>query len=165
MTVSVVIQSPGAKLAGDLATPTQPDGVVVFAHGSGSSRHSPRNRVVAQVLRQRGFATLLLDLLTLDEEQVDLRTRQLRFDIALLAGRVTSAVAQIREHAPVQDLPVGLFGASACSWPHSTGSRWSTVPPTSSRSPAPWRRWHDWPPVGSTTISQRNEQRPRKAQG
>ncbi|MDQ5854752.1 MAG: dienelactone hydrolase family protein, partial [Actinomycetota bacterium] len=89
-----------------------PVGIVVFAHGSGSSRHSSRNRAVAEVLQQRGFATLLLDLLTEAEEQVDVRTRQLRFDIGLLAGRVTTAVEQIREHAVVRGLPVGLFGAS-----------------------------------------------------
>jgi putative phosphoribosyl transferase len=110
--VPVVIESQGGDLAGDLAVPRHPVGIVVFAHGSGSSRHSSRNRAVAEVLQQRGFATLLLDLLTEAEEQVDVRTRQLRFDIGLLAGRVTTAVEQIREHAVVRGLPVGLFGAS-----------------------------------------------------
>jgi dienelactone hydrolase len=112
VTVPVVIESPGGDLAGDLTVPFHPVGIVVFAHGSGSSRHSSRNRAVAEVLQQRGFATLLLDLLTEAEEQVDVRTRQLRFDIGLLAGRVTTAVEQIREHAVVRGLPVGLFGAS-----------------------------------------------------
>lgn len=112
MTVPVVIESQGGDLAGDLTVPFHPVGIVVFAHGSGSSRHSSRNRAVAEVLQQRGFATLLLDLLTEAEEQVDVRTRQLRFDIGLLAGRVTTAVEQIREHAVVRGLPVGLFGAS-----------------------------------------------------
>jgi putative phosphoribosyl transferase len=112
MTVPVVIHSPGGELAGDLTVPAPAVGIVVFAHGSGSSRHSRRNRAVAQTLQRRGFATLLLDLLTADEEQVDLRTRQLRFDIVLLADRVTTAVAQIHEHDAVRDLPVGLFGAS-----------------------------------------------------
>jgi dienelactone hydrolase len=112
VTVPVVVASPGGELGGDLAVPDQPVGMVVFAHGSGSSRHSRRNRSVAQVLQRRGFATLLLDLLTEDEEQLDVRTRQLRFDIGLLATRVSTAVAQIREHAAVRGLPVGLFGAS-----------------------------------------------------
>lgn len=112
MTVPVVIESQGGALDGDLTVAAHPLGIVVFAHGSGSSRHSSRNRAVAEVLQQRGFATLLLDLLTGAEEQVDVRTRQLRFDIGLLAGRVTTAVEQIREHAIVRGLPVGLFGAS-----------------------------------------------------
>lgn len=112
MTVPVVIESRGGELAGDLAVPAQPVGIVVFAHGSGSSRHSTRNRAVAQALQESGFSTLLLDLLTEDEEQVDLRTRQLRFDIELLATRVSTAVEQIRKRDPVRGLPVGLFGAS-----------------------------------------------------
>ncbi len=112
MTVPVIIEARGGKLAGDLAVPAQPVGVVVFAHGSGSSRHSTRNRAVAQALQESGFATLLLDLLTENEEQVDLRTRQLRFDIELLATRVSTAVEQIRKRDPVRGLPVGLFGAS-----------------------------------------------------
>ncbi|MDQ4092357.1 MAG: dienelactone hydrolase family protein [Actinomycetota bacterium] len=112
VTVLVVIESPAGELAGDLTVPGHPVGIVVFAHGSGSSRHSSRNRAVAEVLQRSGFATLLLDLLTEEEEEVDVRTRQLRFDIDLLAGRVTVAVEQIREHAAVRGLPVGLFGAS-----------------------------------------------------
>ncbi len=112
MTVPVVIESRGGELAGDLTVSSHSLGIVVFAHGSGSSRHSNRNRAVAEVLQRSGFATLLLDLLTGAEEQADVRTRQLRFDIGLLAGRVTTAVEQIREHAAVRGLPVGLFGAS-----------------------------------------------------
>jgi putative phosphoribosyl transferase len=75
----------GVALDGDLAQPPGRGGIVLFAHGSGSSRHSPRNRQVADRLQQAGFGTLLLDLLTPDEEQLDLHTRQLRFDIGLLA--------------------------------------------------------------------------------
>jgi putative phosphoribosyl transferase len=112
VTVPVVIESQGGELAGDLTVPCHPVGIVVFAHGSGSSRHSSRNRAVAEVLQRSGFVTLLLDLLTGAEELVDVRTRQLRFDIGLLAGRVTTAIAQIREHAVVRGLPIGLFGAS-----------------------------------------------------
>lgn len=112
MTVPVIIESKGGPLAGDLTIPDQPAGIVVFAHGSGSSRHSTRNRAVAETLQGSNFATLLLDLLTEAEDQVDIRTRQLRFDIALLADRVRTVVAQIREHAAVRGLPLGLFGAS-----------------------------------------------------
>lgn len=112
MTVPVVIDSPGVELAGDLVIPGEPRGIVVFAHGSGSSRRSMRNRAVAEVLQDSGFATLLLDLLTEDEERGDHRTRELRFDIQLLADRVVTAVEQIRNQLVVRGLPIGLFGAS-----------------------------------------------------
>ncbi|MGQ0717636.1 MAG: dienelactone hydrolase family protein [Pseudonocardiales bacterium] len=112
MTVPVVIESRGGDLRGDLAVPARAVGIVVFAHGSGSSRHSRRNRAVAEILQRSGFATLLLDLLTEAEEQMDARTAELRFNIGLLAGRVSTAVEQIREQAVVATLPVGLFGAS-----------------------------------------------------
>ncbi|KUI02121.1 hydrolase [Mycobacterium sp. IS-3022] len=106
-------QSTGmAELLGDLEVPPNANGLVVFAHGTGSSRFSPRNRLVAQVLRDKGFATLLIDLLTEEEEQTDLRTRELRFDIGLLADRVLSALDRMRAHDAVRGLPVGLFGAS-----------------------------------------------------
>jgi alpha-beta hydrolase superfamily lysophospholipase len=101
-----------ASLVGDLRVPSDARGVVVFAHGSGSSRRSPRNRWVADALWERGFATLLLDLLTASEEVVDRRTRELRFDVALLAGRLEHAVMLTRDHAATAGLPVGLFGAS-----------------------------------------------------
>ncbi|OBG17433.1 hydrolase [Mycolicibacterium celeriflavum] len=101
-----------AELLGDLEAPSDAKGLVVFAHGTGRSRFSPRNRLVAQALRERGFATLLMDLLTDAEEQIDLRTRELRFDIGLLADRVLSALDRMREHDAVRGLPVGLFGAS-----------------------------------------------------
>lgn len=111
-TVPIVIESAGGELAGDLVVPGDARGIVVFAHGSGSSRRSRRNRAVAEVLQQHGFATLLLDLLTEDEEQADLRTGELRFDIGLLAGRVTAAVEQVTGQVVVRGLAVGLFGAS-----------------------------------------------------
>ena len=82
---------------GNLAVPDQARGLVVFAHGSGSGRHSPRNRMVAARLRDRGLATLLMDLLTADEEQVDLRTGHLRFDIGLLADRLAAAAGWLAE--------------------------------------------------------------------
>ncbi|KUH87604.1 MULTISPECIES: alpha/beta family hydrolase [unclassified Mycobacterium] len=101
-----------AELLGDLEVPANAAGLVVFAHGTGSSRFSPRNRLVAQVLRDKGFATLLIDLLTEEEEQTDLRTGELRFDVGLLADRVLSALDRMRAHDAVRGLPVGLFGAS-----------------------------------------------------
>ena len=104
--------------AGDVtlqATFTRPDdarGVVAFAHGSGSGRHSPRNRYVAHVLNQGGFATVLADLLTTEEERVDLRTRHLRFDIGLLARRMTGVVDWLQATPDTAALHIGLFGAS-----------------------------------------------------
>lgn len=115
MTVEVeVLNIPvgAVALEGDLALPAPAAGVVLFAHGSGSSRHSPRNRHVAGVLQQAGLATLLVDLLTADEEEVDLRTRRLRFDIGLLADRLVGLVDWLRSRPSTADLPVGLFGAS-----------------------------------------------------
>lgn len=84
----------------------------MFAHGSGRSRHSPRNRMVAAALRGRRLATLLVDLLTTDEEIVDLRTRHLRFDIDLLADRLIGAMTWLREQHATFALPIGFFGAS-----------------------------------------------------
>jgi dienelactone hydrolase len=98
----------GPTLDADLALPDGATGVVVFAHGTGSSRHSPRNRLVADGLQRRGLATLLLDLLTVDEEQAD----QLRFDIDLLAERLSHAVAWAQGRRETAGLPLGLFGAS-----------------------------------------------------
>jgi putative phosphoribosyl transferase len=99
-------------LEGNLASPPGADGVVLFAHGSGSSRFSPRNRFVAQGLQQVGFATLLMDLLTPAEEEIDETTRELRFDIELLARRLVGAVDWLRENPETHDLPIGCFGAS-----------------------------------------------------
>jgi len=87
-------------------------GLIVFAHGSGSSRHSSRNRAVAVALQHAGFGTLLLDLLTDAEERVDVRTAEFRFDIPLLGGRVSVAVGWSRSDTRTAALPVGLFGAS-----------------------------------------------------
>ena len=99
-------------LAGHLAVPANAKGVVVFAHGSGSSRHSPRNRFVADVLREGGLATLLIDLLTRDEEAVDLRTARLRFDIGMLADRLVGATDWLGQQPETRELRVGYFGAS-----------------------------------------------------
>ncbi len=100
----------GADLDGDLQLPRHAHGVVLFAHGTGSSRHSPRNRLVAAELNRRGLGTLLVDLLTPDEEIADGRTRDLRFDIGLLADRLIGLVDWAA--AELRSLPVGLFGAS-----------------------------------------------------
>jgi pimeloyl-ACP methyl ester carboxylesterase len=100
------------EIEGDLRLPPEPNGLVIFAHGSGSSRRSPRNRMVAAHLNQAGFATLLFDLLTAAEEDVDVRTRHLRFDIVLLAGRLLAAGEVVAERTDTADLPVGTFGAS-----------------------------------------------------
>jgi dienelactone hydrolase len=108
----VAVHAGLATLDGDLAIPPQPRGVALFAHGSGSSRHSPRNRFVAGFLNEGGLATLLLDLLTPGEEQVDLRTRELRFDIGLLTGRLIGAAEWLAGDPETRDLKIGYFGAS-----------------------------------------------------
>jgi dienelactone hydrolase len=101
-----------AVIAADLAVPEDGGAVVMFAHGSGSSRHSPRNRQVAERLRREGLGTLLLDLLTEDEELVDARTGELRFDIGLLADRLVGAVSWMDGRPELRDRAVGYFGAS-----------------------------------------------------
>jgi len=100
------------KLAGDLVLPDSARGCILFAHGSGSSRHSVRNRLVAGRMQDAGLATLLLDLLTKDEEEVDVLTSHIRFDIPLLAERVEHAVRWLRGQDATATLPIGLFGAS-----------------------------------------------------
>jgi putative phosphoribosyl transferase len=108
----VSITAPGARLEGELGLPAAAIGVVLFAHGSGSSRHSPRNRYVAQSLRSGArIGTLLIDLLSESEEDEDLRTARLRFDIDLLARRVLAATTWLRESFRHR-LPIGYFGAS-----------------------------------------------------
>jgi pimeloyl-ACP methyl ester carboxylesterase len=109
----VTVEGAGVALPGDLTVPDDPSGLVLFAHGSGSSRHSPRNQAVAASLNQAGFGTLLFDLLTADEERRDALTGELRFDIALLARRLTMAVDWLDGSGePAGRLPCGLFGAS-----------------------------------------------------
>ncbi len=106
------VEIPPSGAAGDLTVPMNAQGVVIFAHGSGSSRLSSRNRFVAGVLQQAGLVTLLLDLLTAEEEQVDLRTRHLRFDVELLANRLVEATKWLADDSEVGKLPMGYFGAS-----------------------------------------------------
>ena len=109
---AVRIAAGPAALEGDLTLPSAARGVVLFAHGSGSSRLSSRNRYVAQELRRAGLGTLLMDLLTSEEEAVDARTARLRFDIGLLADRLGAATDWIRADTRTSRLPVGYFGAS-----------------------------------------------------
>lgn len=101
-----------ARLHGDLSVPDSAEGMVVFVHGSGSSRHSPRNRSVAEYFNTRGLATLLFDLLTEEEQPIDEVTRQLRFDIPLLSERLNGVVDQLRSDQTLRGLRLGLFGAS-----------------------------------------------------
>lgn len=108
----VVIQCEGASLNGDLVIPRHPKGLVIFAHGSGSGRFSPRNRYIAQVLNEAGLATLLVDLLTEQEEVLDSRTAELRFDIRLLANRLLGCADWQQKSVYTKHLPVGYFGAS-----------------------------------------------------
>ena len=109
---SLQIPVGGVALDADMAVPEPATGVVLFAHGSGSSRHSPRNRYVAGELQASGLATVLADLLTPAEEQLDARTGRLRFDIGLLAAPVMALTDWVTEYRPTAGLPVGLFGAS-----------------------------------------------------
>jgi dienelactone hydrolase len=108
----VQVKVGGVTLDGDLAVPEGARAVVLFAHGSGSSRHSPRNRHVARVLNNAGLATLLADLLTADEEAVDALSLAYRFNIGLLAERLTGAVDWLQQERQTASLPVGCFGAS-----------------------------------------------------
>ena len=113
-TVLRAVQIPSGKfrLDADLRLPVDPVGLIVFAHGSGSSRHSQRNRDVAEVLGAGGFATVLLDLLTPQEESVDQFTREFRFDVDRLGRRVVAGIDWVGEQEELRALPVGCFGAS-----------------------------------------------------
>ena len=119
-------------LEGNLSLPQAARGVVLFAHGSGSSRHSPRNRYVAQQLQAVQLATLLIDLLTSDEEAVDMRISSLRFDIGLLAQRLLAATDWLAEEPETRDLRIGYFGAS-------TGGGAALVAAAANEPPEGWR--------------------------
>jgi dienelactone hydrolase len=130
-TRSVTIAAGEVQLAGDLTLPEVPKAIVLFAHGSGSSRHSRRNQFVARQLAKSGLATLLFDLLTPEEEQRDCSTGKLRFDVPLLAHRLVRATEFVRSHPETRDLRVGYFGAStgaaaalvaAAAWPEAVGA-------------------------------------------
>jgi len=109
---TVTLEAAGVGLEGDLILPEGATGIVVFAHGSGSSRFSARNRQVAETLASQGLATLLFDLLTPEENVIDEITRELRFDIPLIGRRMTGAVDWVAENATTRGLAIGLFGAS-----------------------------------------------------
>jgi putative phosphoribosyl transferase len=108
----VQVPAGSVTLEGNLTLPEESRAIVLFAHGSGSSRHSPRNRYVARVLNEAKLATLLIDLLTLHEEVVDARTAQLRFDIDLLAERLVDATDWLTQFPDTKHLRIGYFGAS-----------------------------------------------------
>lgn len=108
----VFVQSGDTTLEGNLTTPEGATGMVLFAHGSGSSRHSPRNRFVAQALNEATLGTLLIDLLTSKEEEIDMVTRQLRFDINLLVRRLVGVIDWLDQNQSTSSLNIGLFGAS-----------------------------------------------------
>lgn len=112
VTHEVRIPSGSVILEGELHVPAGAQGVVLFAHGSGSSRHSPRNQFVARTIREHGVGTLLFDLLTREEEAVDTMTRHLRFDIGLLADRLVDATTWIKGEDETRYLRVGYFGSS-----------------------------------------------------
>lgn len=112
MTAPFEVTTEAVTLPGDLTVPADARGVVAFAHGSGSSRHSPRNVAVARTLQDNRLATLLFDLLSAGEEELDLQTARLRFDIELLAGRLVAAIDRLATAEQTRELPIGLFGAS-----------------------------------------------------
>ncbi|RRO15414.1 alpha/beta fold hydrolase [Saccharopolyspora rhizosphaerae] len=111
-TEPVTVKTPAGQLEGDLVMPPPARAVVLFAHGSGSSRRSPRNRAVAESLQHAGFGTFLLDMLTPDEASIDRRTYEYRFDIDLLADRLVPAIDALDSWDATRGMPVGLFGAS-----------------------------------------------------
>jgi putative phosphoribosyl transferase len=108
----VQIQAGQAALSGNLHIPDEATALVLFAHGSGSSRHSPRNQFVARTLNNAGLATLLFDLLTPEEESIDARTAELRFNIGLLAERLVHATKWAKQQEQTRDLRIGYFGSS-----------------------------------------------------
>jgi putative phosphoribosyl transferase len=110
--IDVNIAFEGFSLDGLLTIPEPAKGLVVFAHGSGSSRFSSRNRFVAEILSEAGIATLLFDLLTEEEEDIDQRSREFRFDIDLLTDRLIGVIDWVSKETMTAELPVGLFGAS-----------------------------------------------------
>src|SRR4249919_3296078 len=103
---------PAGRIEGELTIPDRAQGIVLFAHGSGSSRFSPRNQYVAGVLQQAGIGTLLMDLLTREEDAIDEQTAQFRFDIERLTDRVIEAIDWLSQQPSTRDIPLGLFGAS-----------------------------------------------------
>lgn len=129
--VDVQIEAGRTRLRGNLHLPKEANGLVLFAHGSGSSRHSPRNQFVARTLNDAGLGTLLFDLLTPEEEAIDMQTREIRFNIHLLAERLSHATKWTKQQPQMRDLQIGYFGSStggaaalvaAVDFPQSVGA-------------------------------------------
>ncbi len=141
-------------LEGNLSVPKGAVGIVLFAHGSGSSLHSPRNRYVAQVLREAGLATLLIDLLTSDEEAVDIHTAHLRFNIGLLAERLIGATDWLVQNPDARNLHAGYFGAStgAAAALVAAAERPDTIGAVVSRGGRPDLAGHALPRVKAPTL-------------
>lgn len=110
--MEVIVETGQVELGGNLEIPGAAQGLVVFVHGSGSSRFSPRNQYVARILNGGGLATLLFDLLTAEENEIDMLTRELRFDIGLLSERIIATLDWLAIQPEVSGLPIGLFGSS-----------------------------------------------------
>jgi pimeloyl-ACP methyl ester carboxylesterase len=142
------------SLEGNLSLPEGARGIVLFAHGSGSSRHSPRNRYVAQLLNEGKLATLLVDLLTAEEEKIDLRTAHLRFDIRLLAERLVGVTDSLTQNPDTRHLRVGYFGAStgAAAALVAAGERPDVVGAVVSRSGRPDLAGQALPRVRAPTL-------------
>lgn len=150
---AVTIRAGEVMLSGDLRLPPAPLGLVLFAHGSGSSRLSPRNRFVADVLVAADIGTLLFDLLTADEERIDLRTRQLRFDIPLLTKRLAGAAAWALGDETLRHLPLGFFGASTGAAAALAAScERPEVVAVVSRGGRPDLAWEQLPRVAAATL-------------
>lgn len=143
-----------ATLEGDLNIPEGARGIVLFAHGSGSSRHSPRNRYVAQLLNQAQLATLLVDLLTAEEEAIDLRTAQLRFDTGLLAARLAEVTDWLVQYPDTRLLQIGYFGAStgAAAALVAAAERPTAIGAVVSRGGRPDLAWRHLPRVRAPTL-------------
>ena len=154
MSGDVVIPAGDVKLQATFTLPDGARGVVAFAHGSGSGRHSPRNRSVAAVLNDAGLGTVLADLLTEEEERVDLHTGQLRFDIDLLANRVMAVVDWLGTRDDTAPLPIGLFGAStgAAAALVAAAERQDAVRAVISRGGRPDLAGHALPRVKAPTL-------------
>jgi dienelactone hydrolase len=150
----VSIAAGQVAVEGNLTVPDGAAGLVLFAHGSGSSRHSPRNRYVARLLNEAKLATLLVDLLTPDEEAIDDQTGHLRFDIHLLAGRLVDTTDWLTQYEETRHLRVGYFGAStgAAAALVAAAERPSAVHAIVSRGGRPDLAWGSLPYVRAPTL-------------
>jgi dienelactone hydrolase len=150
----VTLHTGAVGIQGLLTVPEGASGLVLFAHGSGSGRFSPRNIFVADVLNQAGLATLLIDLLTEEEQAIDERTGEFRFDIGLLAARVIGATDWLKDNAATQGLRIGYFGAStgAAAALIAAAERRDIVRAVVSRGGRPDLAWESLPAVAAPTL-------------